>query len=145
MQTIEISNHFTFVVPQQFQGLRVLVVDDAALVRKMTAKLLTQYGISVGEASNGLEAIAQVKLFNSKAMPFDAIFMDSQMRIMDGPTAAAELRRVGFKGKIYGVTGSSEEKGMNNFLNNGADRVVIKPLTKSTLIMLLEGKSELLC
>ena len=115
------------------------MVDDASLVRKMTSKLLSQYGISVSEASNGLEAIAQVKLFNSMAMSFDAIFMDSQMHIMDGPTAAAELRRVGFKGRIYGVTGSSDEKNINHYLDSGADRVVIKPLTKSTLIALLEG------
>ena len=115
-------------------------MDDVSLVRKMTAKLLVHYGITVSEASNGMEAVAKFKSSNTaNSSPFDAVFMDSQMRIMDGPTAAAELRKAGFRGKIYGVTGSGEEEVINFYKEKGADEVVTKPLSKATLLMLLEG------
>jgi CheY-like chemotaxis protein len=35
---------------------------DAAKVRRMTKELFEQYGVSVTVASNGLEAVAQVKM-----------------------------------------------------------------------------------
>ena len=35
----------------------------------------------------------------------DAIFMDCVMPVMDGPTAAREMRSIGYEGTIMGFTG----------------------------------------
>jgi NarL family two-component system response regulator LiaR len=61
--------------------IQVLIVDDQAIVRKGLCALLAEVeGIQViGEASNGLEAIAQ-----AKALHPDVILMDLVMPDMDG-------------------------------------------------------------
>ncbi|MFN3927242.1 MAG: response regulator transcription factor [Pseudanabaenaceae cyanobacterium] len=77
--------------------LGVLIVDDHELTR-CTLKLLLMHQPFIGmvtEASNGRQAIAQVQ----KYAP-DLVLLDLQMPIVDGWTAARELRRLCPKTKI---------------------------------------------
>ena len=69
-------------------SIRVLIVDDQALVRAGFAMILgAEPDIEViGEAENGLEAIRETK----KLKP-DVVLMDIRMPEMDGITATAEL------------------------------------------------------
>ncbi len=69
-------------------SIRVLIVDDQALVRAGFAMILgAEPDIEViGEAENGLEAIRETK----KLKP-DVVMMDIRMPEMDGITATAEL------------------------------------------------------
>lgn len=68
---------------------RVLIVDDSSMMRKMIAKLLQPPGhIVVGQAKNGIEAIALYK-----ALKPDIVTMDITMREMDGLAAAKEILR----------------------------------------------------
>lgn len=60
--------------------IRVLVVDDSALVRKLFGKVLAEHtDIEVGFARNGLEALAQLEEFKP-----DVITLDVQMPQMNG-------------------------------------------------------------
>ena len=52
----------------------------------------------------------------------------SVMPKMNGPTATKEIRALGYKGPIFGVTGNGLESDINLFMSCGADRVHIKPL-----------------
>lgn len=68
---------------------KVLIVDDSSIMRKMIKKLIEPAGhIIVGEAKNGLEAVALYK-----ALRPDVVTMDITMRDMDGFTAAREILR----------------------------------------------------
>ena len=40
-----------------------------------------------------------------RAKPFDMVFLDCEMPVMDGPTTVRELRAMGFTGPIIGMTG----------------------------------------
>jgi two-component system chemotaxis response regulator CheY len=66
---------------------RVLVIDDASLVRMYYRAALEQAGFRVAEALNGLEAIELLLL-----TPFDLLIVDINMPQMDGLTFLKTVR-----------------------------------------------------
>ena len=67
---------------------RVLVVDDAALVRLYYRQALEEAGYEVDEALNGLEALEKLMF-----TPVDLLIVDVNMPQMDGMTFLRMLRR----------------------------------------------------
>jgi CheY-like chemotaxis protein len=68
---------------------RVLVVDDNAAMRRVLRGLLEDVGMHVvGEASDGLEGVAQ-----AEALRPDVVLMDWRMPGLDGLAATAEIHR----------------------------------------------------
>lgn len=61
------------------EGARILVVDDQADIRDLTAAILTGEGYVVATACNGEEALAA-----AYRQPFDLILLDINMPGMDG-------------------------------------------------------------
>jgi len=59
----------------------ILVVDDEAAVRSLTARILEERGYSVIEAVNGADALA---LLESRAEPIDLVISDVVMPRFDG-------------------------------------------------------------
>ncbi|QIR15705.1 response regulator [Shewanella aestuarii] len=74
-------------VQEQQSGL-VLLVEDNFINQQVASELLKSAGYEVVMADNGKIAL---DLIDTK--PFDAVLMDIQMPVMDGLTAAAELRK----------------------------------------------------
>ena len=64
---------------------KILVVDDEKLVRRMIARVLESEGMSIVEASNGLDAVQM-----AKAQPFDLIILDGGDRRFSGHPPAAK-------------------------------------------------------
>ena len=81
--------------------ITLLVVDDQTIVRKGIRALLEQVDdINViGEAADGEEAVAQVKLLNP-----DVILMDLMMPKMDGITAIREIQAGQTRERIIALT-----------------------------------------
>jgi two-component system chemotaxis response regulator CheY len=69
-------------------GCSVLVVDDAALVRKYYRDALERAGYAVDEAMNGLEALEKLLVQSA-----DLLVVDINMPRMDGLTFLKILRR----------------------------------------------------
>jgi CheY-like chemotaxis protein len=126
--------------------LKVLVVDDAPTNRKMLSMLLSRDGIENDVAENGQVAVNMAIKFiispdeeaNITEYPYDLIFMDNLMPVMDGVTATSLLRKQGYPHLIVGLTGNVMEDDVVEYLNVGADGVLFKPLQLITLKMLLE-------
>ena len=125
----EPSNHVA-----AFLGLEttVLLVDDAALNRKMLRRLIEDRVTSVAEAVDGSDAVNYIR--NCMHDVPDVILMDSVMPNMDGPTATREIRALGYSGIIVGVTGNALAEDIESFIRAGADRVLTKPLRMDDLL-----------
>ena len=108
------------------KSLRILIVDDSALNRKMLRKCYAQQDYEVDEAIDGQAAVERV--FDGSGEVFDVISLDNLMPRMNGPETACELRRRGYTGKIIGVTGNVLKEDMQEFLDKGADAVLGKPI-----------------
>jgi len=59
---------------------------------------------------------------------YDLILMDDQMPRMDGPTAILEIRRMGYNGLIFGLTGNGLQSDQQKLISAGANKVMLKPL-----------------
>ena len=70
-------------------GKRILVVDDASLVRRFYRDALERAGFEVDEALNGVEALEKVLGDES----YDLVIVDVNMPQMDGMTFLRTLRR----------------------------------------------------
>jgi two-component system chemotaxis response regulator CheY len=70
--------------------VRLLIVEDSALIRKVTRLAFPAREHELHEAENGLEAIG---LVDSAERPFDAILLDLQMPDMDGVAFIQALRQ----------------------------------------------------
>lgn len=69
-------------------ALRVLVVDDEPMVRRMLAEVLDDAGIDViGQAADGVEGVALAR----SSQP-DAILLDIRMPNLDGLAAGRQVR-----------------------------------------------------
>ena len=69
-------------------GKRILVVDDASLVRRFYRDALERAGFEVDEALNGVEALEKVL-----GESYDLVIVDVNMPQMDGLTFLRTLRR----------------------------------------------------
>ncbi len=77
---------------EEFEGKRVLVVEDNEFNREIACYTLEQAHFIVEEAENGLECVN--KLMNAEPGYYDIVLMDIQMPVMDGYTATKEIRNI---------------------------------------------------
>jgi CheY-like chemotaxis protein len=116
-------------VSTTFKSLRVLIVDDASVNRKLMMRLLKNQGHYCDEAEDGLVAVQQVANALKAGNPYDTILMDFEMPVMNGPTAAQKIRALGCDSLfIVGITGNLFPEDISFFKASGANKVLPKPL-----------------
>jgi len=108
--------------------LKVLIVDDAKSNRKLLKRLLENRDNVCDEAADGQEALNTVKEATSRGETYDLILMDYEMPVMNGPTAAREIRAIGIdQSFIVGITGNLMDEDVEHFKKCGANAVLPKP------------------
>lgn len=110
--------------------IRILLVDDHALVRQGLRSLLERDGFSVvGEASDGMEAFE----FCQSLGP-DIVVMDISMPSQNGLNAAREIRKYCDSSKIILLTQHSEDMYIADALEAGVAGYVLKSQASSDLV-----------
>jgi two-component system chemotaxis response regulator CheY len=110
---------------------RVLVIDDAALVRTYYRAALEARGFVVEEALNGLEGLEKVLL-----QPFDLVVVDINMPQMDGITFVRTLRSKELSVAGMPILVTSTEAGIQDMAaarSAGANYYLVKPVKQETL------------
>ncbi len=124
-------------------ALRVLIVDDSSVMRKIVDRSLRQAGLDlkeVFEASNGAEALARMQ-----ETRVDLILSDINMPTMDGLELVKQLQAVdNAKGvPIVMITTEAGESNVVQALSCGAKGYIRKPFSpdqiKERIIPLLQG------
>jgi two-component system chemotaxis response regulator CheY len=110
---------------------RVLIIDDAALVRAYYRQALERAGYAVEEALNGLEGLEKL-LMNG----FDVTIVDVNMPQMDGMTFLRELRAKDLPTSATPALVTSTEAGSQDIeaaRQAGANYYLVKPVSQESL------------
>ena len=118
---------------------RVLVVEDNDVNRMIAREVLLSLGLSVLEASDGVQALELLEL-----QPVDLVLMDCQMPVMDGYAATQEIRkreaRLGLpRLPVLALTANAFEEDAARSREAGMDAHLAKPYTRDQLRELLKS------
>ena len=112
-----------------FSGKRVLLAEDNELNQMIAEAILTEKGLAVEIAKDGVVAVEKMK--TSPAGYYNIILMDIQMPNMDGYEAAKQIRAMDDKGKasipIVAVTANAFEEDKKTALDAGMNGHLAKP------------------
>lgn len=120
----------------------VLAIDDSNTDRAIMKKCLKTLGVTVLEASNGLEGLEIVK---NSDKPLDAVLVDIEMPKMDGYTFAAEVRKYNkFKNlPLIAVTSRTSKTDRMRGVESGMTEYITKPYTPEYLVNVVKRNINL--
>jgi len=119
-----------------------LIVEDDLLSRRILKELFSPFGDS-DIAVNGKEAIDSFQLAHESKRPYDVIFMDIMMPVVDGMEALKRIRSIEKKMgvppslavKVVMTTALDDPHTVIRSFNEcEADSFIVKPLSKQKLI-----------
>ncbi len=119
--------------PETVQGHRLLVVDDHPMNRQIASQMLEAAGFQVDTAENGEDAVTR-----AGQAPYDAIFMDLHMPIMDGLTACRRIKASGgeeAQTPIIAMTAATSTDDIASCLAAGMVDHIAKPIQLRALII----------
>jgi PAS domain S-box-containing protein len=115
----------------QFSG-KILMAEDSEGFQVLARKLFNRMGLEVEMVGNGKDAIEK-----ALQKPYDLIFMDMQMPLVDGYEATQELRQKGITTPIVALTAHAMTEDCEKCLAAGCDDYISKPIDNKQLVEIL--------
>ena len=115
------------------RGLRVLIVDDNLVNRRVARLLIEPQGLIATEAENGREALDILE-----REPFDMVLLDMHMPVMDGRETIKFIRashEPWHKIPVIALTADAMSGDREKCLNLGMDGYVAKPVDQRELFV----------
>jgi CheY-like chemotaxis protein len=113
---------------ERLAGAKVLVADDNKDILMLLEVYLSQVGIKVDYAENGLKAVEMAKKGD-----YDLVLMDIQMPVLDGYEATATLRAKDFNKPIIALTANAMKEDRDKCLASGCNDYITKPFRKNEI------------
>ena len=124
--------------PLNFEGRRLLLVDDIEMNREIAVAVLEMSGFEVEEARDGTEAVEKVT--NAAPGYYDAVLMDIQMPVMNGYEAARKIRASDSQNAaipIVAMTANAFDEDKKAAYDAGMNGHVAKPIDVDKLMKVL--------
>jgi two-component system nitrate/nitrite response regulator NarL len=118
--------------------MRVLLIDDHALVRKGIEELLQSRGVQVVAAvGSGEEGVRR-----ARELPADLILLDVKMPGMSGIETLRALREAGVRAPVVMLTMSRDDADLGAALRAGARGYLLKDMEPEELVPALEAAAQ---
>jgi two-component system nitrate/nitrite response regulator NarL len=115
--------------------MRVLLIDDHALVRKGIEELLQSRGVQVvASVGSGEEGVRR-----ARELPADLILLDVKMPGMNGIDTLSALRAAGVRAPVVMLTMSRDDADLAAALRAGAQGYLLKDIEPEELVPTLEA------
>ncbi|TCD71574.1 hypothetical protein EIP91_007321 [Steccherinum ochraceum] len=114
---------------------RVLLVDDDAVYRMLSGRLLKVFGCTIDTADDGRRAVDVLRMNQGK---YDLVFMDIMMPNLDGISATSLIRQFDEMTPIISVTSNSLPSEILTYYSSGMNDVLPKPFTRDGVLSILQ-------
>jgi PAS domain S-box-containing protein len=119
-------------------SLQILIVEDNNVNQKILSLMLERLGYKGEVVENGLEAVKALE-----RQPYDLVFMDIQMPIMDGLTASKKIRQLADRNPwIIGLSANAFNESRESAIAAGINDYLTKPLQINQLESALQRATE---
>ena len=130
------ENNLEFIDHTNFENLRVLIAEDMKMNIMIIERTFKKFGITPDIAQNGQEAFDRLTTTND---PYDIVFMDCQMPVMDGFRATEIIRNHEQQHKltptpIVALTADAMLEDKDKCLKAGMNDYINKPFRESDII-----------
>jgi two-component system, sensor histidine kinase and response regulator len=118
--------------------MRILLADDQEEIRLLTSQQLRRSGHNVVAVANGQQALDAFQ-----REPFDVVFLDEEMPVMNGLQALRAIRDLEHERgrvRVIALTGYNTEQDRERLLRAGFDTVIGKPFRFDALDVLLRER-----
>ena len=117
---------------ENLSSLRVLLVDDNRINRRVARLMLDPSGVQVVEAENGQQALDCLR-----NQCFDLVLLDVHMPVMDGVETLAHIRNSTepwSRIPIIALTADAMASNRQKFISLGMNGYISKPIDRKNLI-----------
>lgn len=137
--------------PSDRPKLRILVADDNLVNQKVALKQLHNLGYDADVVANGVEVLQLLE-----KVPYDLIFIDCQMPVLDGYETMREINRrfnretlpatsLQRRPVVVAMTANAMKQDQQKCLDAGMDDYLSKPVSKEKLAAILEHWHPMIC
>ena len=131
------QSKFDMLERPHFDGL-VLICDDNSLNQELICAHLARVGLRTMAAENGKLGVEMVRRrIEENEKPFDLIFMDMFMPVMDGMEAASKIMAMNTGAPIIAMTANVMSSELEKYKRNGMPDCLGKPFTTQELWRML--------
>jgi CheY-like chemotaxis protein len=114
----------------------VLIVDDEAAIRQITAQTLDAFGYRALIANDGAEGIA---VYSRNQRDIALVITDMMMPVLDGASMIQVLLRMNPKVRIISVSGGTANRAQTGDAGKNVKRYLVKPFTAEMLLEAIQG------
>lgn len=128
---VEKNKNTTIEAELNWEEIKIAVTEDNELNQFVIKSFLENFNIEPDIFNNGQELLDHIEQANT---PYDLIFMDIQMPILDGVETTQRLRNnPNFQTPIIALTANTVKEKVENYLEIGMNDFMSKPFKEETL------------